>query len=89
MQTSSDEQIFQRAYKEERIIVSADTDFGYILSQWKQSLPSVILFRHFSTLPDKQIVQLLPVINTFNNDLLKGVLIIIEPDKTRIKNLPF
>ncbi|GMV00335.1 MAG: hypothetical protein AMXMBFR51_30670 [Ignavibacteriota bacterium] len=35
MQTSSDEQIFQRAYKEERIIVSADTDFGYILSQWK------------------------------------------------------
>jgi len=35
MQTSSDKQIFQRAYKEERIIVSADTDFGYILSQWK------------------------------------------------------
>ena len=89
LQTASDEQIFHKAFEEERIIISADTDFGFILSLWERNLPSVILLRHFSTIPDTQFNYILSAINTFKDELLKGSLIIIDPEKTRIKNLPF
>lgn len=89
LQTATDEQIFLKAFREERIIISSDTDFSFILSLWKKNLPSVILFRHFSAFPEKQIVRLLSSIKLFKNDLLNGSLLIIEPERTRIKSLPF
>ena len=89
MQKAFDYQIFDLAFKENRIIVSADTDFGFILSQWDKNLPSVILFRNFSTNPDRQFQSLKNTIKNFNDELEKGGLIILEPDRTRIKSLPF
>lgn len=88
-QKASDEDIFRRASEEERIIVSADTDFGFILSRWNKSLPSIVLFRHFSTVPELQFQYIITTIEKFKDDLNKGSLIIIEPTRTRIKNLPF
>ena len=42
-QSSVDVEIFELAYQEQRIIITADTDFGFLLSQWNFNLPSVIL----------------------------------------------
>lgn len=74
MQKASDYQIFDLAFKENRIIVSADTDFGFILSQWDKNLPSVILFRNFSTNPDRQFQSLKNTIKHFGDELEKGTL---------------
>jgi predicted nuclease of predicted toxin-antitoxin system len=43
--TAKDESIFAFAGKENRIIVSADTDFGALLALWQKPNPSLILFR--------------------------------------------
>ncbi len=45
MHAASDEEIFDLAAREQRVVVSADTDFGTLLAIRKQPSPSVILFR--------------------------------------------
>lgn len=44
LQHADDETIFQLAASEERILISADTDFGTLLASRKASRPSVILY---------------------------------------------
>ena len=48
LQDSDDDVIFDRAEKENRILISADTEFGTILALRKKSKPSVILYRRLS-----------------------------------------
>lgn len=89
LESASDHQIFELAYREERTIVTADTDFGYILSQWEFEFPSIILFRYYSFNPLKQFNTLKTVLPQIKDDILKGCIVVIEPFRIRIKRLPF
>lgn len=88
MQRASDEEIFQVAAREDRIIISADTDFGFILSRWRQEKPSVILFRGFPSLFEKQLKALQIAIARYELELREGCIIVIEQKGFRIRRLP-
>jgi predicted nuclease of predicted toxin-antitoxin system len=89
MAAEADEYIFERAAGEERILISADTDFGTILALRKTPKPSIILFR-LSTqrLPDHQIRLLLANLSELSVDLDRGCIAVFEDTRIRVRPLP-
>ena len=89
MQTCSDEEIFEFAQKEGRIIVSADTDFGTIIALRNERFPSVIIFRRTKNRrPIEQVALLISNLDQIVDSLKKGSIVIIEDARIRIRNLP-
>lgn len=89
LQASEDEQIFDRAQGEERVVVSADTDFGTLLATRQARSPSVILFRHGTQRrPEVQVDTLLSNLEGIEADLTEGSVVVIEPSRIRVRSLP-
>jgi predicted nuclease of predicted toxin-antitoxin system len=89
LQAASDEEIFDRAARDDRVVVSADTDFGTLLAIRKQASPSVILFRHGSQhRPADQASLLKANLLQLVGALEAGSIVVIQPDRIRIRALP-
>lgn len=86
---ASDREIFQYAKDNNMVIISADTDFGYILAEWNSTQPSIILARYISLNPEIFIKYLERVLQDFEKELIAGSLIVDQEDKVRIRSLPF
>ena len=89
IQAASDDAIFDRAADEDRVVVSADTDFGTLLAARKEARPSVILFRHGSQRrPDDQTALLKANLPQPEQARQAGSIVVITPDRIRIRALP-
>jgi predicted nuclease of predicted toxin-antitoxin system len=89
MQAASDAEVLDRAEQEERVVISADTDFGTLLAARRTRSPSVILFRGgVSRRPEEQAALLLANLGKVRVDLEAGVVIVIEPGRMRLRALP-
>ena len=89
MQAVSDEQIFERAQSENRIVVPAGTDFGTLLALRQEREPSVILFRQQrDRIPARQATLLLANLSAIEEALAKGSIVVIEDTRIRVRALP-
>lgn len=89
MAAAEDEAIFELAVREERVIISADTDFGALLSIWQESKPSVILLRRVSQRrPKEQVALLLANFPNIVDALEQGSIVVFDEKRIRIRPLP-
>lgn len=89
LQEADDQVIFDRAAREDRIIISADTDFGILLALRQQKKPSVILLRQLGQRrPDHQIRLLLSNVKQIAESLQEGAVVVFEETRIRVRRLP-
>ncbi len=89
LQAASDTTILERAASENRIVVSADTDFGTLLALRQERQPSFILFRRTTQRhPNKQLELLLANLPSIQKALETGSDVVFEQQRIRIRQLP-
>jgi len=81
--------IFDKAAAEDRIVISADTDFGALLAARNVPKPSVIQFRGpGSRTPDALSRAILSNLSQRADALERGSIVTFEPSPVRVRALP-
>jgi predicted nuclease of predicted toxin-antitoxin system len=87
--TAADPEILQSAAKEERILLTADSDFGALLALGSLASPSVLLLRSADHLrPSEQAELIAANLPQIAKDLEKGAIVSLMRDRLRVRALP-
>ena len=89
IQNATDLEILTRAETEDRVLVSADTDFGTLLALGQESRPSIVLFRgSLHRRPPYQVALLMKNLPAIEELLKRGCVAVFEETRIRIRPLP-
>ena len=88
LQTLPNGEIFQKALREERIVLTFDLDFGEIVAASGRRSVSVIVFRLRNTRADFVIQRLKAVLGQSTKDMAQGAVVVVEDGRHRVRRLP-
>jgi predicted nuclease of predicted toxin-antitoxin system len=88
LQKLPDDEILRKAVNESRIILTFDLDFGDLIAASGGRTPSTILFRMRNQTPVAVTPRLLEVIETCEEALASGALIVVEDHRYRLRSIP-
>ena len=86
----ADPVIMEAARRDERIIISGDTDFGELLARTNAAKPSLILLRRQDHRRASEIAALIVLnLEAVADDLDAGAVVVFGQDRIRVRQLPF
>lgn len=87
--SAPDEMLLERARTEDRVLLSADSDFGTILAATRATNPSVVYLRDVRGRRVEDLVaRLVTAMPTIEEALRAGSLVVVEPAAIPIRSLP-
>ena len=86
--SAPDHEILSWARREGYVLFTHDLDFSAILAATDADAPSVIQVRAQDVTPESAKDAVLDVIKGFREDLLRGALVSVDEEKTRVRLLP-
>jgi len=89
MKSDPDEAILTYAQSHDRIVVTADTDFGGLLAHTGTVRPSVILLRRLAgRRASEQADHVLRHLSMVEDDLAHGAVVAFDDTRVRVRRLP-
>jgi predicted nuclease of predicted toxin-antitoxin system len=89
MGAAPDSEILIRAREEDRVIVSADTDFGTLLATQESAKPSFVLIRDSELVTAEDFFGVLrSSLRLLEAELSLGCVVVIRSGRMRIRRLP-
>ncbi len=88
MAAATDQAIFDLAAREDRVILSADADFGMLLASRNASKPSVVIFRQSDKRPRTTLRLFLACLPRIEEALQEGAVVVFQDRRIRIRRLP-
>lgn len=87
--SAGDEVVLALAFAEERVLISADTDFGTLLARSGANKPSVVLIRRVvGRRAAEQARLLIDNLPAVQDDLAEGAVVVLGEQTMRIRRLP-
>ena len=83
-----DTDVMAAARRDQRCVVSVDTDFGELLAVGNHADPSVVLLRRTPHRPQDQAALLITALPLIEEDLGIGAIVVLTPDRARVRHLP-
>lgn len=89
MRSALDIEIMERARSEDRVVLSADTDFGALLAHQRATSPSFLLLRVRTGRRTAGLAMLvLANLEQVRDDLDAGAVVVIDDERVRVRRLP-
>jgi predicted nuclease of predicted toxin-antitoxin system len=89
MARSADNEVLDAARDQDRVVVSADTDFGTMLAATGAARPSLLLVRLSA---DRRAAKIAPLVllnlADVEEPLARGAIVVLGDDRVRVRLLP-
>ena len=89
LQAATDPVVLAQARGDDRVLISADTDFGTLLAREKADHPSVLLIRRLAgRRAAEQAAIILANLDVVADDLEAGAVVVLTDEWVRVRRLP-